>query len=381
MNNQSILVVDDEPGNFEVIEALLSSEPYQLYYASSGEEAIAALSIVKPDAILLDVMMPGIDGIETCKRLKAMTQRQSIPIIMVTALSAKEDLSRCLNAGADDFICKPVNGLELRARVAAMLRLKKQYDRIHSLSKLQVNSINFLKTNLGELRGSLDYSFPNELNVSLNSVLGSVQQLSRNIDHLEPEEIRELLSIAICSAQRLDRSTRKFLMYLSLAAEATQPSSTESCKTQVISELLANQQAEQANRSEDLIFDVEDAELRVAGTRFQWVIDELIENAFRFSPAGSMVEIRGRKIDNMFHLWVKDQGEGFAEPIDRSSDLSGLLTAPEPDRHNRGMGLGLKIAKSVVKAYDGIFLVSSKPQEETTIHLTLPLVSWIPLAA
>jgi two-component system, sensor histidine kinase and response regulator len=379
MSEHSILVVDDEPENFEVIEALLANEPYKLYYASSGKEAIAALSIVKPNAILLDVMMPGIDGIETCKRIKAMTQRQAIPIIMVTALSAKEDLAICLEAGADDFVCKPVNGLELRARVASMLRLKKQYDRIHALSKLQVSSINLLKNNLGELRGSLDHHFPTELNVSLNSILGSIQQLNRNLDHLEPDEIRELLAIAICSAQRLDRSTRKFLMYLSLAAESVQPSATESCQTQGIAELLANQQAEQANRTEDLILDVEDAELRVARDRFQWVVDELIENAFQFSPAGSMVEIRGRKIDNMFHLWVKDQGQGFAEQIvDRSSDLSGLLMSPEV---NRGMGLGLKITKNVVQSYDGLFLISSNPEEETTVHITLPLVSWTPIAA
>ncbi|MEE3717070.1 EAL domain-containing protein [Tumidithrix elongata RA019] len=132
MHQFSILVIDDEPENFDVIEALLHNRGYQLHYASGGKEAIASLDAFQPDAILLDVMMPEIDGIEVCKRIKAMPQWQAVPIIMVTALTAKEDLSRCLQAGADDFVSKPVNGLELRARVQSMLRIKQQYDQLQT---------------------------------------------------------------------------------------------------------------------------------------------------------------------------------------------------------------------------------------------------------
>lgn len=112
----SILVIDDEPDNFDVIEAFLSQQDYILHYAPSGQEAIASLNLFQPDLILLDVMMPGTDGITVCKQIKAMPQWQPVPIIMVTALTGKEDLARCLQAGAEDFISKPVNAVELRAR-------------------------------------------------------------------------------------------------------------------------------------------------------------------------------------------------------------------------------------------------------------------------
>ncbi|WP_434684576.1 diguanylate cyclase domain-containing protein [Pseudanabaena minima] len=140
MNNRSILIVDDESRNFDVIEAFLNEYDYELNYASSGQEALESLEILEEiDLILLDVMMPDMDGIEVCERIKAIPKYRPIPIIMVTALTAKADLAKCLNAGADDFISKPVNDLELRARVQSMLRLKQQYDALQvSLDRLLV---------------------------------------------------------------------------------------------------------------------------------------------------------------------------------------------------------------------------------------------------
>ena len=135
MSSFSLLVVDDQPANFDVIEALLDSprsrlEPYHTYefhYANGGQSALDGLAFTRPDLILLDVMMPGIDGLELCRRLKAMPEWSSVPIIMVTALNSKQDLARCLDAGADDFISKPINRAELVARIRSMLRIRRQY--------------------------------------------------------------------------------------------------------------------------------------------------------------------------------------------------------------------------------------------------------------
>ena len=134
MSNYSVLVVDDEPSNFDVIEALLASLGYQLHYTSSGSDAIALLETIQPDLILLDVMMPGIDGIETCKRIKALPNWSQVPIMMVTALTSKEDLARCFAAGADDFVSKPVSRLELMARVRSTLRIRAQYQQLASFN-------------------------------------------------------------------------------------------------------------------------------------------------------------------------------------------------------------------------------------------------------
>jgi DNA-binding response OmpR family regulator len=133
----SILLIDDEESIFEVIEGLLYREGYNLIYIDSGKEALNRIDEIQPDVILLDLMMPEMDGIETCKLIKSNEGWRHIPIIMVTALSSKEDLARSLNAGADDFVSKPINSIELRARVRSMLRIKLQYDALSATQRLR----------------------------------------------------------------------------------------------------------------------------------------------------------------------------------------------------------------------------------------------------
>ena len=126
----SILVVDDEPDNFDVIETFLSEQGYQLHYAASGQAALSFVNAFEPDLILLDVMMAGMDGIQVCQRIKSIPKCEGIPIIVITALTGKKDLAKCLSAGADDFISKPVNRLELNSRIRSMLRIREQYKQL-----------------------------------------------------------------------------------------------------------------------------------------------------------------------------------------------------------------------------------------------------------
>ena len=119
----TILMVDDEARNLELLEALLLPEGYRLLQARSGEEALAVVTAERPDLILLDVMMPRLDGFEVCRRLKANPPTRFIPVVMVTSLRDVEDRIRGIEVGADDFLSKPVNRHELLTRVRASLRL------------------------------------------------------------------------------------------------------------------------------------------------------------------------------------------------------------------------------------------------------------------
>ncbi len=139
-----ILVIDDEPDNFDVIEALLHQENYQLYYAASGQQGWEQIAAVQPDVILLDVMMPIIDGIEVCRQIKQHQQWRNIPILMVTALNNKKDLAKCLSGAAEDVISKPLTGLELRARVRVMVKVSRQYQIIQELQQQLSNSLETL---------------------------------------------------------------------------------------------------------------------------------------------------------------------------------------------------------------------------------------------
>ncbi len=125
-----ILVVDDVAANVKLLEAKLISDYYEVITASDGFEALEQAKAHKPDLILLDVMMPGMDGFETCQRLKADPELSHIPVVMVTALSEKTDRLKGLEAGADDFITKPINDAAMFARVKSLIRIKTLLDEL-----------------------------------------------------------------------------------------------------------------------------------------------------------------------------------------------------------------------------------------------------------
>lgn len=123
-----VLVVDDILPNVKLLEAKLISEYYDVLTASNGEDALKCIAEDSPDIVLLDVMMPGMDGIEVCRRIKANPESAHIPVVMVTALTDSQDRVRGLESGADDFLSKPVNDIALMARVRSLVRLKMTID-------------------------------------------------------------------------------------------------------------------------------------------------------------------------------------------------------------------------------------------------------------
>jgi two-component system, cell cycle response regulator len=125
-----ILVVDDSALNVKLLVEWLEHESYVVSTAADGFEALAKIKVERPDIVLLDVMMPGLDGFETCRRIKADPATAHIPVVIVTALDDVEDLVRGFEAGADDFLTQPVNGHALIARVRSQLQRKRNYERI-----------------------------------------------------------------------------------------------------------------------------------------------------------------------------------------------------------------------------------------------------------
>lgn len=133
----NILIVDDNAANRDTLEALLTSLGHELRFAQSGEEALKKAIALPPDLILLDVNMPGMDGFEVCEKLRADSKLSSVPIVITTSLDDKKSKMRGIEVGADDFITKPIDGMEIRARVKMILRLNRYRKSLQQQDEIQ----------------------------------------------------------------------------------------------------------------------------------------------------------------------------------------------------------------------------------------------------
>src|SRR5215212_11139622 len=133
----TILIVDDEEAGRQTLESILEGENYQLVMAENGPQAIEKAKAILPDVILLDVMMPGMTGFEVCERIRNDPPVAEIPIIILTALDDRESLLTGLKAGADDFISKPFDRFELRARLIGITRLNRYQKLVQERKKIQ----------------------------------------------------------------------------------------------------------------------------------------------------------------------------------------------------------------------------------------------------
>ncbi|HEX4347895.1 MAG TPA: HD domain-containing phosphohydrolase [Vicinamibacterales bacterium] len=135
----TILVVDDADASARLLERWLVADGHRVLFAHDGLEALESVRRDSPDVVLMDVLMPGLDGYETCRRLKNDPATRLVPVVLVTALTDREDRVRGLDVGADDFLSKPVNGAELTARVRSLLRIKRYTDELDSAESVIVS--------------------------------------------------------------------------------------------------------------------------------------------------------------------------------------------------------------------------------------------------
>lgn len=337
----TILIIDDEPTVRETHRALLEREGYRMCLAPDGQAGLDQVASDPPDVILLDVMMPGLDGYTVCRRLKAEPKWQPIPVILVTALDSKADIVRGLDAGADEFLSKPVNGLELRARVRSMLRIKQQYDRLAGTL---------------ELREALARMLVHDLRNPLNSIAG-FSDLLLGEEELGPTAKRFAGRIHE-QAGRLGRMITDLLMQAKMEA----------------GKLILNRQpvdpGELARRSvENAKVVAESKRIRLEceapaqmdpigldATLWERVVDNLLSNSIKFSPAGGSVRVevglQEGPAGRVLRVTVRDEGPGIPpEHRERIFDSFGIVEAKQ--KGITQIGLGLAFCKMVVEVHGG----------------------------
>ncbi|MFM7405965.1 MAG: response regulator [Cuspidothrix sp.] len=353
----SVLVVDDEPDNFDVIEALLINEAYELNYTSSGIKALERMNIIQPDLILLDVMMPELSGVEVCKRIKSHSQWRHIPIIMVTALNSKEDLAICLGSGADDFISKPVNKTELQARIRSMLRLKQQYDSLQELTKLREDMVNMI---VHDLRNPLAnillcaeiLQMPNVPQTAhkpkLQQIVSGVQQLQSMID--------TLLWIAKLESGQMTLNKQKVDLY------------------DVCISVLKDFQLLTTQKNIQLIGDLAEPGnlINLDLAVFRRVLDNLISNALKFSPSDSEVILR-LYYPNSEHVLIQVSDTGIGVPTELKQSIFDKFAIGKSVKGVSQFGLGLAFCKMVINAHCGSISIEDNQPQGSIFNVNLPI--------
>src|SRR5262245_14197923 len=190
-----VLVVDDILANVRLLEAKLSAEYFDVVTAMNGTDALESIRRTKPDIVLLDVMMPGIDGIEVCRRIKGDSQIQHIPVVMVTALDQPEDRVKGLEAGADDFLTKPVNDMALFCRVKSLVRLKMLTD------ELRARSPNGEAVRLMNSLGRGDATRPGKVLIIDNRATASERTKTALVPHHEVTVVDDPLTAVMHAAE------------------------------------------------------------------------------------------------------------------------------------------------------------------------------------
>jgi PAS domain S-box-containing protein len=195
MGNNTILIIDDKENHIKLLKGMLKSENYNLLGALGGEEGLKIVADTPPDLILLDVLMPEMDGFEICRRLKQEEKTRIIPVVMITALKEKEYRLKALEEGADDFLSKPVDKTELRARIKSLLRIRTYHSALQESEERYRNILDNIQESYFEMNLAGDFTFFNDSLISITGYSRDELMGMNNREYTSKETAKEMYTI------------------------------------------------------------------------------------------------------------------------------------------------------------------------------------------
>lgn len=358
-----LLVVDDLPDNSFLIQAILEEEGFQIDVEDNGKSALERIEVSPPDLILLDVMMPGIDGYEVTRRVRQNENLPFIPILLITAYD-QPSVVRGLDLGADEFIRKPVEVDELLARVRSLLRLKHSLDERDAIARQREDFVSRLTHDLRTPMVAADRM----LGLFLEGAFGEI-----------PAEMEEALITLARSNQNLLEMVNTLLQVYRYEAGRQTLNLQAVDLSQVIEEVAQELEPLVTEKGLSLVLEITDAVPPVEGDRLELrrVVTNLIGNAIKFTDQGS-VEVRLYPLDpgsvsghpgRWIKLEVQDSGSGI-DPKDQSL----LFERFGRGRHRlSGSGLGLHLSRCIVEAHQGEISVESSLGQGSCFGVQIPV--------
>ncbi len=374
-----VLVVDDVQDNLVIASAMLKKNGYDVKTATSGESALELLKEIKPDLILLDIMMPGIKGYEVCEKIKANPDIKDIPVIFLTSLSETPDIVKGFQSGAADYVTKPFNSAELAARVKTHTELKKSRDALVDYTiKLQRANEQLTKAHqeLKELNASKDKFFSiiaHDLKNPFQGLLGLSEVLIENAELLSHEEIISSMKEVNNAAQTLFKLLENLLHWsrIQLGRLEYKPENIN-LKNLVDNEFIALKGL--AAQKQILISNniPDDVLVYVDSNMIATVLRNLISNAIKFTHPGGSVTVSTVNLMQNVLVQVSDTGIGMTRDEIQKLFKIDVQFTKHGTSNETGTGLGLILCKELVEKNKGKIEVDSEPGKGTLFTITLP---------
>ena len=391
-----ILIVDDNRVNLAILTESLSQR-YQTCTATKGHNVISAVNLHQPDLILLDIMMPGVDGYEVCRELKKSPQHKDIPVIFVSALQNTKDQEKGFSLGAVDYITKPVSLPALHARLKTHLRIKRQNEEMEKLVQSRTAE---LQQTLTELKNAKDRA--EEANIAKSSFLA-------NISHELRTPLHGILSFAEMGMEKVQNApVEKLLRYfnrieesgirlLKLLNNLLDLSKLEAGKMQFSMEsgnlqeviLTVIQENDLILKEKSLTVSISLPENATTTAYFDFdkmlqVIRNILSNAIKFSQPDKIISIKidnallpqGRRSSDPTNIpaicvTISDQGVGIPES-ELETIFDKFVQSSKTKTGKGGTGLGLSITKEIINSHNGKIIAQNNPEGGSAVTFIIP---------
>ncbi|HIK18686.1 MAG TPA: response regulator [Leptolyngbyaceae cyanobacterium M33_DOE_097] len=358
-----ILIVDDTPDNLRVLSAMLTNQGYEVRKALNGQRAISSVQLEPPNLILLDIKMPGMDGYEVCRNLKASYPTCEVPIIFISALDDALDKVKAFASGGVDYITKPFQEAEVLARIEHQLRIQELQHQLVEQNKELLRSNRDLE--------QFAYVVSHDLQQPLQSVTGFVKLLQLKYGCSLDEVAQDYLNRIFATGNRMQKLIQDLLAYSQIDKQEQMLENID-CN-EVLNQVLDNLQeaivTKQATITHDSLPTVQGDE-----TQLIQLFQNLISNALKFIPehTNPSIHISATAQKNQWHLGVRDNGIGIKpEHLEKIFEIFQRIHSTQT---YPGTGIGLATCKKIVERHHGKIWVESQFGAGTTFYFSLPMV-------
>jgi two-component system sensor histidine kinase/response regulator len=378
----SIFIVDDNPQNLQVLGKILLENRFKIEFSTSGEAALEWLKKKKFDLILLDINMPGMDGYEVCRRIRANPDMNNLPVIFLSADAERESILKGFELGAQDYVTKPFDSRELLVRVKTHLKLKESLETLERFNKTleekvaertlllketneKLERTNFKLLGLDKAKTAFLNLISHEISTPLNGIAGPLLLLRETV---HTNEIDELVDILDISVKRLERFALDALLITKLQTKPGEMKKQKIDLNNLVTEVLVQEKEKILSKDIHIVLenDAAPALINGEGSLLKKCLGNVIDNALRFSPVSGKIGIRIFAEGQNYICEFSDSGKGFDKP--EFDNVFELFTTDSVYTDNC-IGIGLPVARMIMEEHEGNISIANRSSGGAIVKL------------